>query len=134
LEAEELARLEAERRAREALRQREEGVMAKPVAKKARRLPLGFQKKQMTLDSATGALSYRKYSEGTPRRAKELRLDQITALEQQNTPRGDCLLVLTVSAGAGRGGRKYTFKMPDREASDVWLKHLRIACRNVPQP
>lgn len=106
--------------------------MEKPVAKKARSLPLGFQRKQMHMDGGKRVLSYWKYSEKKQARVKELALDAVQAIEQRSGAH-DFLLVLTVGGPAAAGASRkakgpFTFKLDDLEASDVWLKYLRAAC------
>ena len=108
----------------------EDSVMLRPVFKKARKLPLGFQKKQMQLDGARGELTYWKFAESIKAKVKAIKLQPVSALEQRNGA-NELLLVVTVGASGAARATAYTFRMENREASDVWLKHLRQVCRNA---
>jgi hypothetical protein len=124
-----VASVDKQLRAKEDLNRREDFVMAQPVFKKARSMPLGFQKKQMQLDAGRGELTYWKFLESIKATVKSIKLEPVTAIEQRNSATV-FLLVLAVQASGAARAKSYTFRMASREASDVWLKHLRQACRN----
>jgi hypothetical protein len=106
---------------------REVWIMDKKVGKRRRKLPLlGFKPKQMQLDSAARVLSYWKFDEQRKARVRSIELDAVTALEQRNLET-EWLLVISLSTGPTAKATAYTFKMADKEASDVWLKYLTRA-------
>lgn len=124
------AQAEQERLARE--RQRDELLLQKPVAKKARSLPLGFQKKQAHVDGGKRVLSYWKYSEKRKAPVKEIPLMAVQGVEQRNGEE-QWLLVLTLGGPAaigakGKTTRPYIFKLDDGETSNAWLRTLRGVC------
>mmetsp|Transcript_7437 Transcript_7437/g.20278 ORF Transcript_7437/g.20278 Transcript_7437/m.20278 type:complete len:362 (-) Transcript_7437:468-1553(-) len=122
-----------EERARAMVERRDKFIMAKPVYKKARRLPLlGFwrQKKQMQVveENVTqdNKVCYWKFSEASKERVKEIPLAQVQAIEQREG-KGH-VLVLTLQGGAGVRGGPLQLKYADEEAAQVWLKHFKNLC------
>lgn len=122
--------MEQQLKAQQDVSRREDFVMAQPVFKKARKIPLGFQKKQMQLDATRGELTYWKFAENVKAKVKAIKLEPVSALEQRNSATA-FLLVLTINASGTTRATSYTFRMDNREASDIWLKHLRQVCRNA---
>jgi len=130
---------EAERAAR-ALEHKETLMMAETVGKKARSKPLGFQPKHLKLvevpNSLLRALAYCKYDLRVPQsqeRRKSVPLERATGIVQHSSPEQFLLLVTLAPPPAVRKAKPttYTFKLKNREVSDVWLKHMRAACPHL---
>jgi len=108
-------------------------IMARPVDKKARSFPgslvLGFQKKQMQLDPQARLLSYWKYSENAKAQVKSVPLDSVRGIVQKTGKY--FLIVLDLDASEGRSAGQLTFRVYDKETSDVWFRSLQALCENA---
>lgn len=120
-----------EERAQRELASREEFAMAKPVLKMARSLPIGFQPKQMKLEPSEGLLYYWKLDEHRKAQAKGIPLDAIRTIEPRDEPGKVPALVLDVRRTPSVKGGKLQLRMEDELARDVWVKHLRQACKHA---